>query len=109
MPSIYLVCLQEFSVACLPSIFEVLHSSELPIPMPDLHCLLEDFLSSYYYGDWYLDLTQLLNLSMTLRKCCVTSSPLKVFSESICSIKGPSFSYDSSEVKDQASPMTAVR
>ena len=97
---IFLVLSGFAEIFCSPFIFEVLHSTELPIPMSDLHCLLEEFLPSYYYNDWYPDLTQLLNLSMimNLRKRCVTYSPLKVFSESIRTIEGPSFSYYSSEV-----------
>ena len=79
--------LKAFSVALVPIIFEVSHTNELPIPMPDLHCLLEDFLPQFYYNEWYKDLNELLNLSMTLRRCSVTSSPLKVFAESISSVK----------------------
>ena len=90
--------LQEVSVSLVPFIFEVYFTSELPIAMPDLHCLLENFLPQFYYNEWYKDLNELLNLSMTLRRCSVTSSPLKVFVESIRSVKGPNFSYDSSEV-----------
>ena len=100
MPGIYcLFChgLQEFSVALVPFIFNVSHTNELPIPMPDMHCLLKDFLPQFYYNEWYKDLTELLNLSMTLRRCSVTCSTLKLFAESIRSVKGPSFSYDSRE------------
>ena len=90
---------QEFMYCVIPFIFGVsLDKSQLPLPFPCLHSLLEDFILPYYYSTASSALDSFLNHARQLRNSSVQLVPATVVKKILVVAKGADYKYDNSEV-----------
>ena len=83
----------------IPFIFGVsLDKSQLPLPFPCLHSLLEDFILPYYYSTASSALDSFLNHARQLRNSSVQLVPATVVKKILVVAKGADYKYDNSEV-----------
>ena len=90
---------QEFMFCVVPLVFGIgLDTSQLPLPFPCLHSLLEGFLGHYYYSSASSALDNFLNNCRQFRNSSVKLVPSTVVKKVIAVAKGSDFRYDNSEV-----------
>ena len=90
---------QEFMFCVVLLVFGVgLDTSQLPLPFPCLHSLLEGFLGHYYYSSASSALDNFLNHCRQFRNSSVKLVPSTVVKKVIAVAKGSDFRYDNSEV-----------
>ena len=83
----------------VPLMFGVgLDTSQLPLPFPCLHSLLEGFLGHYYYSSASSALDNFLNHCRQFQNSLVKLVPSTVVKKVIAVAKGLDFIYDNSEV-----------
>ena len=83
----------------VPLVFVIgLDTSQLPLPFPCLHSLLEGFLEHYYYSSASSALDNFLSHCRQFRNSSVKLVPSTVVKKVIAVAKGSDFRYDNSEV-----------
>ena len=72
----------------------LLDNSQLPLPFPCLHSLLEDFIGPYYYSTASSALDTFLNHARQFRNSSVKLVPATVVKKIVIVAKGADYKYD---------------